>query len=126
MKLKLVTGVLVAVITCVAQEPTQPPQPDNTKVNKANRGKAQTADRAKDNTSDRDLMQKIRQSIMADKSLSTSAHNVKVVARNGKVTLKGPVTSAEEKQTIGQKATDVAGAGNVTNEITVKPPKKSS
>lgn len=57
---------------------------------------------------------------MDDQSLSTYAHNVKVIARNGKVTLKGPVDSVEEKQSISQKATDLAGAGNVMNQITVK------
>jgi hyperosmotically inducible protein len=76
--------------------------------------------RQKNNTSDRDIMQKIRKSIVDDKTLSTYAHNVKIVAQGGKVTLKGPVRSAEEKQTIEQKATEVAGAGNVTNELTIK------
>jgi len=104
----------------------KPPASDNTKVNKRDRSKeAVTADQGKNNVNDRDIMQKIRKAIMDDKSLSTYAHNVKVVSQDGKVTLKGPVRSAEEKQTVEQKATDVAGAGNVTNEITVKPAKKS-
>ena len=55
-----------------------------------------------------------------DKSLSTYAHNVKIVAPHGKVTLKGPVHTEEEKNKIEAKATQVAGAGNVTNMITVK------
>lgn len=99
----------------------QPPAADNTKVNKRDRSKAATtADQAKNNVSDRDLMQKIRKSVVDDKSLSTYAHNVKIVARNGKVTLKGPVRSEEEKKSIEDKATEVAGAGNVTNEITIQ------
>jgi osmotically-inducible protein OsmY len=99
--------------------------PDNTKVNKRDRSKsAPTADNAKDNTTDRDLMQKIRKSIMDDKSLSTYGHNVKVISQNGMVTLKGPVRSEEEKKTIEQKAADVAGAGKVTNELTIKPESK--
>ena len=57
---------------------------------------------------------------MDDKSLSTYAHNVKIVSQHGKVTLKGPVRSAEEKKTIADKATEVAGAGNVTDQMTVK------
>jgi hyperosmotically inducible protein len=61
--------------------------------------------------------------VIADKSLSTYAHNVKIIAQNGQVTLKGPVNSETEKQSIEQKAIDVAGAGNVTNQITIKPPK---
>jgi len=100
----------------------QPAAPDNTKVNKRDRSKAApTADQAKNGPSDRDIMQKIRQAVIADKSLSTYAHNVKIISQNGKVTLKGPVRSDEEKATIEKMATDVAGAGNVTDEITVKP-----
>lgn len=119
MKLKLIIGLLATgIMACAAQ---QPRTTDNTSVNKRDRAKnAQTADRAKDDVSDRELMQKIRKAIMDDQSLSTYAHNVKVIARNGKVTLKGPVDSVEEKQSISQKATDLAGAGNVMNQITVK------
>jgi osmotically-inducible protein OsmY len=98
-------------------------QPDNTKVNKKN---GVTADQGKNNTSDRDLMQKIRQAVVADNSLSTYGHNVKIIARNGKVTLKGPVHSEDEKKNIESKATDIAGAGNVTNQITVKGDAKAS
>jgi len=112
--------------TALAQE-KQAPAPDNTKVNKRDRSKAEaTADRAKDTENDRDIMQKIRKSIMDDKSLSTYAHNVKIVSQHGKVTLKGPVRSEDEKKTIEQKATEVAGAGNVTDQMTVKPEKKKT
>jgi osmotically-inducible protein OsmY len=104
-----------------------PTQPDNTKVNERDRTKgASTADQAKDNMSDRDMMQKIRQSVVGDSSLSTYAHNVKIIAQHGKVTLKGPVRSEEEKKTLERMAADVAGAGNVVNEITIKPTHKSS
>lgn len=68
-------------------------------------------------------MQKIRKSIMSDKSLSTYAHNVKVISQDGKVTLKGPVRTDEEKSTVVKLATDVAGPGNVTDELTVIPKK---
>lgn len=94
------------------------PAPDNTKVNKHEK---QAADKATNSSSDRELMQKIRKSIMDDKSLSTYAHNVKITAHDGKVTLKGPVRSEEEKTTVERMATDAAGAGNVVNEITIKP-----
>ncbi len=105
----------------------QQPQPDNTKTNERDRAKSEpTADQAKNNVSDRELMRNIRKALVDDKSLSTYAHNVKVIAQNGKVTLKGPVRSEEEKNTIEQKAAQVAGPGNVTNELTVKPAKKTS
>jgi osmotically-inducible protein OsmY len=100
---------------------TTTPAPDNTKMNAHDRaGSAPTADQAKNNTSDRELMRKIRRAVVSDKSISTYGHNIKIVAQNGKVTLKGPVHSADEKQAIESKATEIAGSGNVTNEITVK------
>ena len=83
-----------------------------------------TADQAKNNATDLDTAKKIRKSLMDDKSLSSYAHNVKVISQNGKVTLKGPVRSDAEKQTVEQKAVEVAGSGNVVNEITVKPSSK--
>jgi hyperosmotically inducible protein len=95
--------------------------PDNTKVNERDRAKSQpTADQAKDNLSDRELMQQIRKAIMADKSLSTYGKNVKVIAQHGKVTLKGPVHTGEERKNIEEKAAQVAGAANVTNQLEVK------
>jgi hyperosmotically inducible periplasmic protein len=98
--------------------------PDNTKTNKQDRAKgAATADQQKENASDREITQKIRQALMADKSLSTYAHNVKVIAQDGQVTLKGPVRSENEKKIIEAKAIEVAGAGHVSNQITIAPPK---
>jgi osmotically-inducible protein OsmY len=99
---------------------------DNTKVNSRDRAKAAvTADQQKENGTDRQLTQKIRQALMQDKSLSTYAHNVKVIAQLGQITLKGPVRSDDEKRTVEAKATEVAGAGKVTNQITVAPPKST-
>ena len=98
-----------------------PQQPDNTRENKKDRAAgAVTADQQKDNTSDRDLSKKIRRAIMDDKSLSTYAHNVKVVSQHGKVTLRGPVHNEQEKAAVAAKAAEIAGADNVVNEITVK------
>jgi len=95
--------------------------PDNTKVNKRDKNKSQpTADQGKNAMSDRDIMQKIRKSVVGDKSLSTYGHNVKIISQHGKVTLKGPVHTEEEKKNIEAKAVEVAGAGNVTNMIEVK------
>jgi len=98
-------------------------QPDNTKVNKQDRNPgAVTADQQKGNTSDRDLTAKIRKAIVADKSLSTYAHNVKIVSQNGTVTLKGPVRSDAEVQAIVAKATEIAGSSyKVDNQLSVKP-----
>lgn len=107
-----------------AQTPQKPP--DNTKVNTRDRAKgAVTADQQKENATDRELTQKIRKSLMADKSLSTYAHNVKVVAQGGQITLKGPVRTEEEKRNVEAKAVEVAGAGHVVNQISIAPAKRT-
>jgi osmotically-inducible protein OsmY len=103
------------------------PAPDNTKVNQRDRSKAEpTADQAKDTSNDREIMQKIRKAVVDDQTLSTYAHNVKIISQHGKVTLKGPVRSEEEKKTVEKKAAEVAGDGNVTNDLTIKPEKKKA
>ena len=106
------------------QDNGQQSAPDNSKTNKRDRDKSSpTADRQKMNPTDRDLAKRIRSAIVDDKSLSTYAHNIKIVAQDGKVTLKGPVRSEEEKSAIETKVTEVAGAGNVINQLEVAPPK---
>jgi len=98
---------------------------DNTKRNKQDRNKNEvTADQQKTNSSDQEITKKIRRALMDDKTLSTYAHNVKVVSQHGSVTLKGPVRSEEEKTSIQTKAVEIAGADNVKNEITIKPDRK--
>ena len=98
-----------------------PPAPDNTKVNERDRSKSEpTADQQKENRSDRDITQQIRQSIMNDKSLSTYAQNVKIITQDGKVTLRGPVKSDEEKQKIEAIAISVAGADKIDSQIEVE------
>ena len=67
------------------------------------------------------MTQAIRRALVKDKSLSTYAHNVKVITENGKVTLRGPVRSEAERTTILGDATQIAGQGNVTDEMTVAP-----
>ena len=116
--------IAIAVVYCVAAVACygQATEPDNTKVNKRDRSAAAvTADQQKGNVSDRELTAKIRRSIMADKSLSSYAHNIKIVSQNGTVTLKGPVKSDDEKKVVLAKAVEVAGsASNVTDQISIK------
>ena len=119
-RIALATLFSVATITCYGQAGDT--KPDNTKVNKRY-GKSDevTADQQKANASDTDLTKKIRQSVMADKSLSSYAHNVKIISKDGAVTLKGPVKSDDEKKAIVAKAVAVAGsADKVTDEMSVE------
>lgn len=101
------------------QDPQAPP--DNTKQNKQQTNPS--ADQQKMSPADRELTQKIRKAIHEDSSLSTYAHNIKIISRDGKVTLRGPVRSEDEKTSLEAKAVGVAGQGNVTNELEIAPPK---
>jgi osmotically-inducible protein OsmY len=120
----LVAGVVLVGVPSVSTAALGAQAPDNTKVNTRDRAEgAVTADQQKENATDRDLTQKIRRSLARDKALSTYAHNVKIVSQGGQVTLKGPVRSEQEKQTVESKAVEVAGAGKVVNELSVAPAK---
>ncbi len=90
--------------------------PDNTKLN---RSEQPTADQQTNAQRDRELTRRIRRAIASDKQLSTNAHNVKVITQGGKVTLKGPVRSPEEKQAVEAKAAAIAGQGNVISDIRI-------
>ena len=95
--------------------------PDNTKVNRP--GEI-TASSQKNGKHDLAITRDIRRAIVADKTLSTYAHNVKVISENGFVTLKGPVRSEDEKRSVEAKAQEVAGKDHVANELTIAPDKK--
>ena len=125
-RLLLPLGSLVFCVSLMATpipryQDTQQSAPDNTKKNKDQT--SPTADQQKMNPSDRAITQKIRKAIHQDKSLSTYAHNIKVITQNGKVTLRGPVRSEEEKSNLEAKAASVAGQENVTNQLEVAPSK---
>ena len=97
---------------------------DNTGTNKRDRGdRAITADKQPNAKSDVELTAEIRRAIVADKNLSTNAHNIKIIVQDGKVTLKGPVASKTEKATVERKAEEVVGHGKglVTSEVDIAP-----
>jgi osmotically-inducible protein OsmY len=100
---------------CAPIAPAQ--QPDNSAQNK---GQSPTADNQPNAQSDRMLAAQVRKAIVADKDLSTYGHNVKVIVANGTVTLKGPVKSDDEKQKVASDASSVSGAGNISNQLTIK------
>jgi osmotically-inducible protein OsmY len=106
-----------------AQSTDPKTKPDNTAVNKRDQSPDEaTADQQKMNAADRALTAKIRRAVVADKSLSTYAHNVKIISQNGTVTLKGPVRSDDEAKSIRAKATDGAGSPDkIVNQMSVKP-----
>jgi hyperosmotically inducible periplasmic protein len=115
------TSACTLAVPAPAQDQSAPPpktEPDNSGNNKQH---ALTADQQTNNEGDRAIARKIRQSVMGDKSLSTYAHNVKIIVVNGAVTLKGPVDSMDEKKRVGDIASQVAGSPDtVVNDLSVR------
>jgi osmotically-inducible protein OsmY len=93
---------------------------DNTGKNVRDRdgGTLTTGDQS-ENKADLTITQEIRKAIVADKNMSTNAHNVKVITNGGVVTLRGPVDSAAEKAKIYATAQKVAGVNRVENQLEV-------
>jgi osmotically-inducible protein OsmY len=64
----------------------------------------------------------VRRAVVNDKTLSMSAHNVKLIAANGVVTLRGPVASEDEKAKLEADVRGVPGVSRVDNQLDVKTP----
>lgn len=93
--------------------------PTNTAVNKRDRDATEkTPFDQNENKSDIDITAKIRQQVV-DTKMSVDAQNVKIITQDGRVTLRGPVATEQEKQRIDDIAKSVAGPNKVDNELEV-------
>jgi len=97
------------------------PDADNTARNVRDRSDSSLTplDQGRSDT-DVDLTRRIRKDILARDGLSANARNIKVITVNGRVTLRGPVSTEEEKRLLGEIATSAAGTGTVDNQIEVE------
>jgi hyperosmotically inducible protein len=94
---------------------------DNTARNKVDQSTATKTPLDQSNSaSDTRITADIRKAVLDDSALSTNAHNVKIITEKGIVTLRGPVNSQAEKDTIEAKAKAVAGVSSVVNQLEVK------
>ena len=128
--LRMFPRVAVAVVLsfgslcAVAQVPTDAAPAraaDNTGVNVRDRSDATvTPFDQPNNAADIKVAAAVRQSITAEDSLSTMAHNIKLVASAGIVTLRGPVANAAEKAKVEQLAAAAPGVSSVRNELDIK------
>ena len=93
--------------------------PDNTAKNERDRsGETQTSGDQSNSSADLKITQAIRQALMKDGELSTTAKNIKVITANGQVTLRGPVKTAQEKAKIDQIAKSAAGGAQIDGSTT--------
>jgi len=97
------------------------PRADNTGINVRDKsGATQTPQKQTNSEADRKLLAAVRRAVVGDKTLSKSAHNVKIVSKDGVVTLRGPVRSEDEKGRVEKLAQQVAGVASVENQLDVK------
>jgi len=98
----------------------KPVLPDNTAVNERDRdATAKTPIDQKETQRDVNITAEIRKQVLAHENMSVNARNVKIITADGKVTLRGPVNSKEEKDAIDGIAKSVAGKENVEDQIEV-------
>jgi hyperosmotically inducible periplasmic protein len=94
---------------------------DNTARNERDRSEAaKTPPDQGENAADLEISANIRKAIVADDTLSTNAHNVKIITSAGVVTLRGPVKSAQEKTAVETKAKQVAGVNRIESLLEVE------
>ena len=96
-------------------------KPDNTATNERDRsGETQTSGDQSNSSADLKITQAIRQALVKDGELSMTAKNIKIIADNGQVTLRGPVKNAQEKAKIDQLARSAAGGAKIVDQLDVK------
>jgi osmotically-inducible protein OsmY len=94
---------------------------DNTAANRVDSHSETSTPTDQSNTAEAiQVTASIRKAVIADKSLSVSAHNVKIVTSGNTVTLRGPVASAAEKERIAALARQNAPGKDVLNQLTIK------
>ena len=117
----VLSSALLGLGTMTMAQDSKPVAPDNSAVNVRDHAPdAMTAGEQSSAKSDVELTRQIRRAVVKDGSLSMLAHNVKIVASNGAVTLRGPVKTEQEKVAIANKAQAIAGADKVDNQLEVK------
>jgi osmotically-inducible protein OsmY len=111
------SGLIVAALA--ADDKTT--NPDNTATNERDRsGETKTSGDQSNSSADLKITQAIRQALMKDGELSSTAKNIKIITANGQVTLRGPVKTAQEKSKIDQLAKSAASGAKIENQLDVK------
>ena len=121
MKRTLLVLTCLSTVSLVAMAADDKTKPDNTAVNERDRSReTQTSGDQSNSSADLKITQAIRQALMKDSELSTTAKNIKIITDNGQVTLRGPVKNAQEKAKIDQLAKSAAGGAKIDDQLDVK------
>jgi hyperosmotically inducible protein len=121
MKRTLLVLACLSAVSLPAMAADDKTQPDNTATNKRDRsGETKTSGDQSNSSADLKITQAIRQALMKDSELSTTAKNIKIITDNGQVTLRGPVKNAQEKAKIGQLARSAVGSAKIDDQLDIK------
>src|ERR1043166_2166491 len=121
MKRPLLVLTCLSTVSLAAIAADDKTKPDNTAINERDRSsETQTSGDQSNSSADLKITQAIRQALMKDSELSTTAKNIKIITNNGQVTLRGPVKNAQEKAKIGQLARPAAGGAKIDDQLDVK------
>ena len=121
MKRTLLSLACLSAVSLAAIAADEKTKPDNTATNERDRsGETQTSGDQSNSSADLKITQAIRQALVKDSELSTTAKNIKIITDNGQVTLRGPVKNAQEKAKIGQLARSAAGGAKIDDQLDVK------
>jgi hyperosmotically inducible periplasmic protein len=121
MKRTILTLACLSAFSLAALAADEKTKPDNTATNERDRsGETETSGDQSNSSEDLKITQAIRQALMKDGELSTTAKNIKVITASGRVTLRGPVKTAQEKAKIDQLAKSAAGGAQIDNQLDVK------
>lgn len=110
------------------QAESHPPAPVNSELDNTERNVRDsenttlTPEDQKENEADRSITAAIRREVVKNNSLSSNAHNIKIITRDGLVTLRGPVENAAEKTKLQAIAEKVTGVKQVDNQLESKTP----
>ena len=121
MKQTLLVLACLSTVSVAAMAADDKTKPDNTAINERDRSpETQTSGDQSNSSADLKITQAIRQALMKDGELSTTAKNIKVITANGQVTLRGPVNNAQEKAKIDQIAKSAGGGAKIVDQLDVK------
>jgi len=121
MKRILLSLACLSVVGSAVRAADDKTKPDNTATNERDRsGETQTSGDQSNSSADLKITQAIRQALMKDGELSTTAKNIKIITDNGQVTLRGPVKNAQEKTKINQIARSTANGSQIVDQLDVK------
>jgi hyperosmotically inducible periplasmic protein len=120
MKKTILILACLSTVSLAAMADDDKTKPDNTAINERDRSNdTQTSGDQSNSSADLKITQAIRQALMKDGELSTSAKNIKVITENGQVTLRGPVKTAQEKARVDQLAKSAAGGAPIVDQLDV-------